>query len=142
MSDILYFGDGYEISERFNRQSMGINKRLFFSWELRYRRKHSVRELLNAVFYVIKSGCQWRMLPKDFPLFSTVFTFYSRSKDRGIWEKIMDDFVKKDRLRNGRNASPSFGIIDSQSVKTTSAAENRGIDGGKKNQRSKTSYSY
>ena len=106
------------------------------------RRKHLIRDLVNAIFYIIKSGCQWRMLPKDFPSFSTVFSFYSRCKARGIWEKIMDDLVKKDRLRSGRNASPSFGIIDSQSVKTTGASENRGIDGGKKNQRPKTSYSY
>jgi putative transposase len=105
------------------------------------RRVHSVRELVNAVFYVLKSGCHWRMLPKDFPSFSTVFTFYSRSKSRGIWEKINDDLVQKDRLKKGRNAAPSFGIIDSQSVKTTGAAECRGIDGGKKNQGSKASHS-
>jgi len=99
------------------------------------RRKHSVRELVNGVFYIIKSGCQWRMLPKDFPPFRAVFAFYSRSKARGIWEKILDALVKKDRIKSGRDASPSFGIIDSQSVKTTSASEDRGIDGGKKNQR-------
>lgn len=96
------------------------------------RRKHSVRELVNATLYLVESGCQWRMLPKDFPPFSTVFTFYSRCKARGIWEKINDDLIKMDRLKNGSNASPSFGIIDSQSTKTTGAAECRGIDGGKK----------
>jgi transposase len=105
------------------------------------RRKHLVREMVNAVLYVIKSGCQWRMLPKDFPPFSAVFAYYSRCKFRGIWEKVKDDLVKKDRLRQGRNASPSFGVIDSQSVKTTGSSECRGIDGGKKNQRSKTSHS-
>ena len=105
------------------------------------RRIHPVREMVNAVFYVIKSGCQWRMLPKDFPPFSAVFAFYNRSKARGIWEKINADFVKKSRLQKGRNKHPSFAIIDSQSVKTTGASECRGIDGGKKNQRSKTPYS-
>ncbi len=105
------------------------------------RRIHSVREMVNAVFYVIKSGCQWRMLPKDFPPFPAVFAFYNRCRAKGIWEKIKDDLVTKDRLQKGRNASPSFGIIDSQSVKTTGASECRGIDGGKKNQRSKASHS-
>ncbi|MDR3156028.1 MAG: IS5 family transposase [Holosporaceae bacterium] len=96
------------------------------------RRIHPVREMVNAVFYVIKSSCQWRMLPKDFPPFSAVFAFYNRCKSREIWEKIRDDLVTEDRLRQGRNASPSLAIIDSQSVKTTGALECRGIDGGKK----------
>jgi putative transposase len=97
------------------------------------RRIHSVRELVNGVFYLVKSGCQWRMLPKDFPPYSTVHTFFRRCKLRGIWEKIMSNLVEKDRLRSGRNESPSFSVIDSQSAKTTGAAEERGIDGGKKN---------
>jgi putative transposase len=105
------------------------------------RRKHSVRELINGVFYVVKSGCQWRMLPKDFPPYSTVHTFYRRCRLRGIWEKVMSELVKRDRQKNGRKESPSFGIIDSQSVKTTGSAECRGIDGGKKNQGEETSYS-
>ena len=59
------------------------------------RSKHDKRELVNAVLYLIKSGCQWRMLPKDFPPHSTVHTFYRRCRIKGIWEKIMDDLVKK-----------------------------------------------
>jgi putative transposase len=106
------------------------------------RRKHSVRVLVTAVFYVIKSGCQWKMLPKDFPPSDTVWSFYRRSKNKGIWEKIMDSLVKKDRIRIGRTECPSYGVIDSQSVKTTTSAENRGIDGGKKNKRPKTTHSY
>jgi len=106
------------------------------------RRKHLVRVLVNAVFYVIKSGCQWRMLPKDFPPFDTVWSFYRRSKNKGIWEKIMDLLVKKDRTRSGRTEYPSYGVIDSQSVKTTTSSESRGIDGGKKNKRPKTTHSY
>jgi putative transposase len=98
------------------------------------RSKYSKRELVNAVFYIIKSGCQWRMLPKDFPPYSTVHSFYRRCRIKGIWEKMMNELVKASRIKAGRNEHPSYSIIDSQSVKTTSASEKRGIDGGKKNQ--------
>jgi putative transposase len=94
------------------------------------------RDLVNAVFYVVKSGCQWRMLPHDFPPWKTVYSFYKRAQNRGIWEKIMSDLVKNSRVKMGRSSNPSYSIIDSQSVKTADAAEARGIDGGKKNQRS------
>lgn len=104
------------------------------------RSKHDKRALVNGVFYFIKSGCQWRMLPKDFPPYSTVHTFYRRCRLRGIWEKVMQELVKICRLKSGRNEKPSYGIIDSQSVKTTSAAEQIGIDGGKKNKGNKTAY--
>ena len=99
-------------------------------------RKHSQRDCVNAVFYVMKTGCQWHFLPKDFPPFKTVYSFYKRAKDKGIWEKMLRDLVEKSRLHMGRHALPSYSLIDSQSVKTTSAAEKRGIDGGKKDKRS------
>jgi putative transposase len=72
------------------------------------------------------------LLPKDFPPYKTVYSFYKRAKDRGIFEKMMKDLVEKSRLKMGRSPNPSYSLIDSQSVKTTSAGENRGIDGGKK----------
>jgi putative transposase len=72
------------------------------------------------------------MLPKDFPPYSTVHTFYRRCRVSGTWEKIMRELVEKCRTQNGKNPDPSYSIIDSQSVKTTSASEKRGIDGGKK----------
>jgi transposase len=95
-------------------------------------RKYTQRTLVNAVFYVIKTGCQWRYLPKDFPPYSTVHSFYWRAKQKGIWERIMADLVEKSRISQGRNAQPIYSLIDSQSVKTTDKAEARGIDGGKK----------
>jgi len=98
-------------------------------------RKYSQRELVNAVFYITKTGCQWHFLPHDFPPYKTVYSFYKRAKDKGIWEKMMRDLVEKSRLKMGRSALPSYSLIDSQSVKTTSASEKRGIDGGKKDKR-------
>ena len=94
--------------------------------------KHSKRELVNAVLYRIKTGCQWRLLPSDFPNFATVWSFYRRAVASGIWEKAMDKMVKKVRVDAGRAPAPSYCLIDSQSAKTTNSNEERGIDGGKK----------
>jgi transposase len=92
------------------------------------------RELVDAVLYFEKTGCQWRLLPHDFPPFPTVWSFYRRAKKSGLWERILRDLVERTRITAGRESSPTYGIVDSQSAKTTSAAEERGIDGGKKSQ--------
>ena len=88
--------------------------------------KWSKRELTNAVLYLVDTGCKWRQLPHDFP------RFYRRARINGLWNKILKYVVKKTRINAGRKESPSYAIIDSQSVKTTLASEERGIDGGKK----------
>ena len=93
---------------------------------------HHKRSLVNAVLYVAKSGCQWRMLPKDYPPYSSVWSFFRRARENGLWEKIMDALVKQTRQKAGRNATPTYAIIDAQSVKTTAASEHRGFDNGKK----------
>jgi len=93
----------------------------------------SKRDLVNAVLYINKTGCQWRLLPNDFPPYATVWSFYRRAVISGLWEKIMRRLVEKSRLKAGRSATPSYSLIDSQSAKTTSASEERGFDGGKKN---------
>jgi len=95
--------------------------------------QHDKRELVNAVLYRIKTGCQWRLLPHDFPPHDTVWSFYRRAVEKGIWEQAMDKIVAKVRVDAGRNEKPSYCLIDSQSSKTTNKNENRGIDGGKKN---------
>ena len=97
-------------------------------------RKYDRRNLINGVFYIIKTGCQWRFLPEEYPPWKTVYSFYKRARDKDIWERMMRDLVTQSRVRMGREADPSYSLIDSQSVKTTDKAKERGIDGGKKGQ--------
>ena len=94
--------------------------------------KWSKRELTNAVLYWVDSGCKWRQLPHDFPPYSTVHSFYRRARISGLWDRILEHLVVKTRKKAGRKEEPSYAIIDSQSVKTVAASEERGIDGGKK----------
>lgn len=82
-------------------------------------RTTSMREVLNAIFYLLRTGCAWRMLPKDFPPKSTVYEYFSRWKKDGTWEQIHDALRGAVRRQADRNETPSAGIIDSQSVKTT-----------------------
>lgn len=88
--------------------------------------------MTDAVLYLVDSGCKWRQLPHDFPPYSTVHSFYRRARISGLWDKILEHLVKKTRKNAGRKESPSYAIIDSQSVKTVAASKERGIDGGKK----------
>ena len=104
------------------------------------RRKHSQRTILNAIFYVVKSGCQWRMLPKSFPLWTTVYTYYSRLCKRGIWEKVLDKLNQLNRVKKGKKKEPTYALIDSQSVKTVYKGNKRGFDGGKKNKGKKETH--
>jgi len=96
-------------------------------------RLHSSREILDAVFYVLKSGCQWRMLPREFPPWKTVFHYFRAWRLDGIWERLNGALRRRLREKMGRDTEPSAGIVDTQSAKSTGVGgEQRGFDGGKK----------
>jgi putative transposase len=83
-------------------------------------RKRSIetREVANAIFYRLRTGCSWRMLPQDFPKWQTVYTYFRNWKKDSTWHKVNDVLRRKIRIQEGRDEEPSAGILDSQSAKT------------------------
>jgi putative transposase len=96
------------------------------------KRTVDMREVVNAIFYCLRAGCAWSLLPHDFPPHSTVYGYFNQWRKRGIWELMNDALRTAVREQEEREAEPTAGSIDSQSVKTAnSAPSDRGFDGGK-----------
>lgn len=101
---------------------------------IRYKRTYDLRIIINAILYLLKNGCLWRDLPKDFPSYQIVYYYFTIWKKNGVWEKIHEQMYVACREQSGKQRSPSMGLIDSQSVRTDSISSQQdcGIDAGKK----------
>jgi putative transposase len=96
------------------------------------KRKSDLRSIVDAILYLVKTGCQWRYLPKDFPKWQLVYYYFRKFEITGLIEIIHDSLRDRVRVKKGKEISPSLGLVDSQSVKTASLTTEKGLDGNKK----------
>ncbi len=92
------------------------------------------REIVNAILYVLRSGCPWRLMPHDLPAWGTVYWYFRTWRNGGVWDEVLHSLRKQVRRQQGREAEPSAAVIDSQSIKTSAVrGPQKGFDMGKKN---------
>jgi putative transposase len=92
----------------------------------------SRREIVNGILYVLRSGCPWRMLPHDLPAWGTVYSYFCKWRDEGVWDQVLQALRRRMRQKQGRDEEPSAAVIDSQSIKTSAVrGPEKGIDMGK-----------
>ena len=106
--------------------------KIFDDKDISRKRKHLLKEIVDAILYLSKSGTQWRLLPNDFSKWQLVYYYFRTWSAKGLVQRIHDTIRELLRLKRGRQASPSLGILDSQSVKTASMTKKKGIDANKK----------
>ena len=116
------------LSSLTNAQWQGIKN---FIPQNERKRKYNLRAICDAIFYWNKTGCQWRMLPNDFPKWKTVYYYFTKWADMGVIEDVLHRINELIRIKKGKEAQPSLVIIDCQSVKTTPVGGIRGFDGNK-----------
>lgn len=97
------------------------------------KRRNPLRKVVDALLYITKSGCQWRMLPREYPIWQSVYYYFRKWKRDGMFEEMNDALSRMVRKERGRDGSPSVGIVDSQSAKSINVCQGEcGYDGGKK----------
>ena len=95
-------------------------------------RKYELREIVNGIYYLLRTGCGWEYLPHDLPHYKSCRGYFEKWAKNQVWECAQDEVVKELRKKLGKEAEPSVGILDSQSIKTSDSGEAVGYDGGKK----------
>jgi putative transposase len=119
----MYQTDLTETQWQFIKKNLNIQER---------KRKHDLREVWNAIFYWVKNGCQWRMLPGNSPKWQLVYYYYRKWAELDEFELLLSQLRDSVRMKKGQNKHPSIGIIDSQSVRWGNNRSLNGVDGNKK----------